>query len=990
MRHFLLLATLFVCVNPVISQPGKLDSTYGNLGIVTATLGIPVSVHSSGKQVLLGPGGSSYIVLEFPAAITKRLANGLADPGFGYNGFAMLPTINDALAVVQPDGKIVVSGNGFAVARLNSNGMPDPTFKNSGTPLPGFENSSAAKSLAIQDDGKIVAAGTYRTSNGETYFATVRYTADGILDPTFNGNGQVITDFEITWVPPGRNPNPVPLHVAQASAAVIQPDGKILVGGFINAGYHLEFAIARYNSDGRPDSTFNDDGREHTEFQSSSAMANSIRLQPDGKILLGGSAGDGISSGFAVARYTPNGVPDSTFNDDGRQTVKPLSGSLSGRSLDIQSNGKILLAGDNTSEFVIARLNADGSHDQTFDEDGTVNINFPASYTQANAMAVQPDDKIIITGYASNPSNLIRLAIARLQADGNLDASFGDQGKILDNFKRSQTEFRSSVIQDDGKLVAAGLVWNGTNNDFVVARYNVNGKPDSTFDSDGIQTTDFGGKDEAVAVLIQAGGKIVVSGNSDNRFAIARYNADGTPDNLFSGDGKITIPVGFADVAQSAALQADGKILVAGHSFNDANFDSSRLAIIRVNLNGTTDNTFSGDGILLADVGSSRMQGGFVAVQNDGKIVLGGSVRRDKYNLLALRYHPDGSVDNSFSGDGFQLYDFGSDEFNISDLVIHDDGKIVAGGYSQTGNSSAYSFVLARISPDGSPDSSLSDDGYQRTSFDAGTNFARSVAIWTNGTIAVGGQIGNHFGIALYKASGVLDSAFGTNGVQKTQIGVTESRINSLVFTNNYLYAAGYANLSGTFGAVTRYVIEETILPLSFLDLRANLQNNSVLLRWNVVTAKDPEKFIIERSADGRNFSPIHTLAAEGVGTLAKEFSGLDARPLKTLNYYRVHMRGRDGSSQYSNVVAIRLANNNKLSIFPVPAKNTLYVQAYGDHAYSDVTIVNSAGVALKKFRVLLNNNTYFSVDVSQFASGLYHLVISSNGQTEVKTFIKH
>ena len=151
------------------------------------------------------------------------------------------------------------------------------------------------------------------------------------------------------------------------------------------------------------------------------------------------------------------------------------------------------------------------------------------------------------------------------------------------------------------RLVAAGLTWNGSNYDFAVARYNTNGSPDSTFSDDGKQITDFGATDEAVSVVIQPDGKIVVAGNSDTQFAIARYNTDGSLDNTFSGDGKLIISLGFADVFKSVALQSDGKIVMAGYTFTDANYDSAYFAIARFNSDGTPDNTFSGDGKQLTD-----------------------------------------------------------------------------------------------------------------------------------------------------------------------------------------------------------------------------------------------------------------------------------------------------------------------------------------------------------------------------------------------------
>ena len=168
-------------------------------------MGSPFDNNSAGRQVLIQPGGSIYIIFNYPTFISKRFPDGSIDSSYGFDGYSRSVSFNDAYAALQPDGKIVIAGSGFGVARINTNGMPDSTFGNNGMQTTGFNGNSNASSVAIQSDGKIVVAGTDEI-NGDTYFAVARYNTNGSPDNTFNGNGQLITDFGFK-VPPDNGGN---------------------------------------------------------------------------------------------------------------------------------------------------------------------------------------------------------------------------------------------------------------------------------------------------------------------------------------------------------------------------------------------------------------------------------------------------------------------------------------------------------------------------------------------------------------------------------------------------------------------------------------------------------------------------------------------------------------------------------------------------------------------------------------------------------------
>lgn len=994
MRKFISLSSLFFCTTLCFSQSGKLDPSFGIKGIVTTDMGSPFDNGSAGRQVLVQPGGGIYIIFNNPTFISKRTRDGSIDSSYGFNGYSRSVSFDDAYAALQPDGKIVIAGSGFQIERINTNGMPDSTFGNNGMQTADFDVQSFASAVAIQADGKIVVAGT--EINGDTYFAVARYNTDGSRDNTFNSNGQLLTDFGFKSLSMDETDS-IPIHMQSATTMGIQADGKIVVGGFAFNGADNDFAVARYNMNGSLDSTFDTDGRQTTNFGDND-NAFTLAIQGDGKIVMAGLS-VGPNNNFGMVRYNINGSPDSSFNGTGKQTTNLGSDFETGNSiLAIQTNGKIVVAGytqnGNNSDFAVARFNSNGSIDNTFNNDGILTTDFAAANDFGGSVAIQGDDKIVVAGYSYvNSSGLTvqHLAVSRYNPDGSLDNSFADNGKLEGVSKQGYTNFNATAIQADGKVVAAGYTWNGQDYDFAVARYNTNGSPDSTFNNDGKQTVDFGAADMATSIAIQHDGKIVVAGNSATQFAIARYNTNGSPDNTFSGDGKLVASMGFSDVCQSVALQADGKIVVVGYTYTDTNFDSAYFAIARFNSNGTPDNTFSDDGKQLTDFDSTSSFATSVAIQSDGKIVVAGrSFLNNQDNFSVARYKTDGSLDSTFSHDGKQNNVFGPDDYFAASLAIQNDGKFVVAGSGQTTFPASNSFAVARYKTNGDLDSTFGDNGFQSTN----RGIANSVSINTEGKIAVGGNDDNgdndNFVIALYKNDGSADSSFGINGVQTTSIGIGSSSIQSIAFSDNRLYAAGNGEFPGTFGVVARYLLAESgPLPVSLLDFKAVLENKSVLLQWKIATEKNLATFVIERSADATIFLPINTVPVTGESAFSRDYSIMDVQPLQGINFYRLKMIDADGKFAYSNIVAVKINADNKLRIFPNPARRILFVEANGTNENSIFQIVDGSGRKLQELKVFLTGATSFSIDISNLANGVYNLVLLKKEKTEVQTFIK-
>jgi uncharacterized delta-60 repeat protein/uncharacterized repeat protein (TIGR01451 family) len=379
-------------------------------------------------------------------------------------------------------------------------------------------------------------------------------------------------------------------------------------------------------------------------------------------------------------------------------------------------------------------LHAAGELDPSFDGDGRVVTDFGAD-DPASGVAIDAGGKIVVAGRTEAGGNPSNFALARYKPDGSLDASFDGDGKVVTDFGADDGA-AAVAIEANGKIVAAGFSGTGANpNNFALARYNDDGSLDATFDSDGRVVTDFGIDDVILGVAIQADGKIVAAGYTDRPnealdtdFALARYNTDGRLDQSFDGDGKAVIDLGSLEIAFDVAIQADGKIVVAGMS----RFGGFSLA--RYNANGSLDATFDGDGVVGTDFGLDAEARG-VAIQADGKIVAAG---RNGTDFALARYNPTGSLDSAFDGDGKALTDFGGNSVDQGRAVaIRDNGRILVAGYSGSGGG-LYDFALARYTPDGSLDQGFDGDGRVVTDF-GGHEIARDVAIQLDGGIVAAG-----------------------------------------------------------------------------------------------------------------------------------------------------------------------------------------------------------------------------------------------------------
>lgn len=402
------------------------------------------------------------------------------------------------------------------------------------------------------------------------------YASAGDLDPKFGNGGKVVTPLGA---------------VAQIEALAIQPDGKIIAAGVsMTRGISNaeDFAVVRYNTDGSLDPNFGHNGEVITDYFDDQDHVNAIGLQKDGKIITAGLARRGAELYFGLAGYNSDGTLDLSFGSGGKAVADLFGYGAVAYALAIQPDGKIVVGGiaygpppAYDADFGLARFNADGSLDLTFGVGGKAETDF-GSFESIYSIAIEPDGKIVAAGETNSARTHTDFAIARYNTDGSLDKTFGLEGRVVSDFVRDDDFVTGVSLQADGKIVLAGEAFTSEHGGgFCLARYNKDGSLDSSFGSKGKVITE-GILHAADAVVIQPNGKIIAAGlaihGTDGDFGLARYNGNGSLDLSFGSAGIITTDFSGGERAFALEIEPDGKIVAAGYSYKADGVPSFALA----------------------------------------------------------------------------------------------------------------------------------------------------------------------------------------------------------------------------------------------------------------------------------------------------------------------------------------------------------------------------------------------------------------------------
>ena len=737
------------------TSTGALDAGFGGDGIVTTNF--PGGVEDVANAVTSLAGGGviaagftdtdpSGDTDAYDFALAAYTGSGALDAGFdgdAANGNGLVTTDFGTpddyayTALLTAGSKVVVAGStdpagadggDFALARYSvTTGVLDSTFDSDGrqtVSLTGGGNGDHAYALATDASARIVVAGEAAGGNGDFGVARLDGTS-GAPDTTFNGTGW--RSFSTPSSPPTINSQDICFAVA------IQADGKILLGG-TEGSANGRFMLMRVDgTTSALDPGFDTDGILITDFGGEQGLLGGTGVFVDeagGKIIAAGTGDDD----FAAARYAiADGALDGTFGVGGKAEADvphPVQSSEAARAVAVQPDGKVVVIGPTNVDtitqvggdlqFGVARYNTDGSLDAGFgaggvDGNGHVSTNFDlapdgAGTTDAPAaVALQGDGKIVVAGKVDpvgpDPGDF---AVARYEADGDPDPSFDTDGLVTTDFGGGAAgtggDYANAVAvagmpgDPSFRIVVAGARSGSTQaqEDFAVAVYDESGAPDSSFDGDGEQTTEFGKGDVARGVAVQADSAIVAAGSSatfapDGDFALARYQAGGAPDPGFGSGGEVVTDFAAASYEEghSLALRDLGggqvRIVVGGRTGLSPSVDG---ALAAYTTDGSLDPSFApggadGDGKLSVDLASptnfDTIRG--LAIQPDGRIVGAGSVESAEFGVL--RVTAAGGSDTSFGGDGLVSTAFPNPNFeqrSAFGLALQPDGKIVAAG----------------------------------------------------------------------------------------------------------------------------------------------------------------------------------------------------------------------------------------------------------------------------------------------------------------------
>jgi uncharacterized delta-60 repeat protein len=379
------------------------------------------------------------------------------------------------------------------------------------------------------------------------------------------------------------------------------------------------------------DPGFDGDGRQIVDFGGDD-VAWDVAVDAQGRIVSAGFTSPNFQ--FAVARLTSTGAPDFSFSGDGKQIV-PFAQEARANALALQPDGKIVLVGESGDDLTVARLTAAGEPDSQFGADGNTDgtQTYPG-WSGGYDVAVQPDGKILIVGSATNPDGGTNgdYVVTRLQPNGAPDTDFSGDGRAFVDFGFIDNAF-AIALQPDGRILAVGAAYNAgaTASDIGVARLLASGAPDPSFPN---RQVDIAALDFGLSVLVQGDGRIVVAGENGSDMAVTRLNDNGSPDNSFDGDSKATVDFGGDDYAYEVLQQANGKLVLAGDTTVGAN-----MAVARLQPGGALDTTFHADGKQTVEFGASDGADA-AALQADGGIVLAGYGAGGNFTLARLQGEP--------------------------------------------------------------------------------------------------------------------------------------------------------------------------------------------------------------------------------------------------------------------------------------------------------------------------------------------------------------
>lgn len=671
-----------------LNEDGSMDTSFGNNGITAhpdedlIIRGSSLAVQPDGK-ILMGGNKFTYVAPwgYYSFALIRFNTNGSVDDSFGSNGVVLgdYTPDSDVLSIAVGADSLIYTGGtydsyGSMIARFLPNGMPDLSFGTGGYVQ--LSDNGGIGQLYIQSNGLILVGGA-PLFNFKAFIR--RLHADGTIDETFEDAGVLdydkmcgfavkpdgyvvagVQNYErlrvLGYTPDGQIDTGFGKEISNPYGYVLdkglmlQPDGKIIIGGTYEDEFkYQDFSLIRLEESLEIDANYGTNGFVVQNCGTGISEAASLFIDDQNRVVVGGEAlyTDGttivnlerpFSTGF-VSRFQPDGIQDTTFSSNGYWA------SVEGASIlkwtIPQPDGRIIVAGG-TDElwespyFTVARLMPDGSRDTTFGYySGSVGFYFENAYeAYAGAVALTPDHAILVMGKIVDNENNHKIAVVRFLGDGWVDDLFGSYGVVLSDAIPGGFKVTAGLVQPDGKILLAGTNNNPWPNIFLM-RFMPNGSPDNSFGTGGLVLKPYAGEAYYLNDMqLQADGQILLCGSQGGNIFVGRLNPDGTKDLTFSNDGLVVVNTGTVEAGNSLAVQADGKIVVAGYSGSTTAAANANPLILRLLQDGTPDSTFAGFGYVATNLpGNNQLKA--LAIQSDGSYVAAGYSNND---YLLIRY----------------------------------------------------------------------------------------------------------------------------------------------------------------------------------------------------------------------------------------------------------------------------------------------------------------------------------------------------------------
>ena len=791
---------LLVSIEGRAAPAGALVKTFGNEGSVTLNTGFivdPPGVQSGVSVKKALALGDRSLLLAGPGVLLKLAPDGALDGRFGNGGVATHGFLDVGGLTVDSHGAIFIAGTEtggkfWSVRKFNPGGGVDEGFVGRLPPLRELRTDLAANATAVvvQPDGAVVALGTAFNQFSQARIVATRWQADGTLDPDFGTrNGTVISGSDFGW--------------SIAGGMVLQPDGKLIISGQqggCDFGCAWDATVLRLTRQGRPDRSFGTDGWAQSVMPGAGGV--SVALQTDGRIVVAAGSFNGVSQ-TKIARLTTAGDLDSGFGSRGISTID-CDRACTPVGIALQPDGKLVLGATRLNEtslqranFVAVRLSEDGTVDGSFGRGGFATADFGLGQDQAAALALDPTGAAVVAGAASNAvDNRNPFGVLRFLADGSLDPSFGNRGKLAHVIVPS-VEFilRGIALPRGGALIvgAQKTALDGygekLTSRLLAVRLTARGALQDRFGTHGVWTYSFG--DSGLQALTAAAvepksGKLVLGGlyvkqgpNGDlegGAAVLLRLLPGGRFDTTFAEGGKLLF--GFNGVGTSGArvidlhVNADGSALAL-----TTDFYGGDASVWRIDADGQIDTSFGDGGHIESDVlsciyfglGGNAVAGLALqfdtmatmtapvcrlAVQPDGKLLVAGYVGMDETRPAVQRLRPNGKVDRRFGVEGLAEVAFGPIQPGtdigaapITALRLLPDRRVLLAGSVSSPFGAGLDLAFARLRPNGKPDRSFSRDG--KAVFNLGTTehqYLKDVVVTDDGSIVfVGAATKNAF-----------------------------------------------------------------------------------------------------------------------------------------------------------------------------------------------------------------------------------------------------